>query len=368
MLRRKFISTVAAGASLGVIGVGCRSSDSPEASEKGGQGEKALPVEETKAKEPIVLRLHQFLPPVATLPKKVLKPWAERIEKASGGRLKIQHFDAMAMGGGPPQLMDQARDGVADIVMTLTGYTPGRFPRTEVLELPFMMTSPVATSKAFWTLVSEDWQNNEYKDVKVLSAWVHGPGVIHTKEGVKKLEDMKGKKLRGPSRLINDLLSEVGATPVGMPLPATAEAISKGVVSGTVIPWEVTPALKLAELVKHHTEFGGKEAFYTAPLVLVMNKAKYDSLPADLKAILDAESGVKLASEAAKIMLEGDAPARKIAQDAGNEIITLDEAEVARWKQAAKPVIDRWIEDMKKKEVDGVALLEKTRSLIAKNE
>jgi TRAP-type C4-dicarboxylate transport system substrate-binding protein len=274
----------------------------------------------------------------------------------------------MSMGGAPPQLIDQAKDGVADIVMTLTGYTPGRFPRTEVFELPFMMTSPIATSKAFWTMVSEDWQNNEYKDVKVLGAWVHGPGVIHSKDAVKKLEDMKGKKLRGPSRIINDLLNALGATAVGMPLPATAEAISKGVVTGTVIPWEVTPALKLSELVDKHTEFGSKEALYTATLVLAMNKKRYDALPADLKAILDAESGMKLSAEAAKVMLDADAPARKIATDAGNEITVLDDVEVNRWKAAAKPVVDRWIEDMKKRDIDGAALIEKVRSLIAKNE
>jgi TRAP-type C4-dicarboxylate transport system substrate-binding protein len=365
MLRRDFIRTIAISTSLGAIGVGCRSSDSTDTSQTS-QTSETTPA--SAKGEPITLRLHQFLPPMATLPKQVLKPWGERIEKASGGRLVIQHFDSMALGGTPPQLIDQARDGVADIVVTLTGYTPGRFPRTEVLELPFMMTSPVATSKAFWTLVAEDWQSNEYKDVKLIGAWVHGPGVIHTSKGVKKLEDMKGKKLRGPTRVINDLLKEMGATPVGMPLPAVAEALSKGVVDGTVIPWEVTPAIKLAELVKKHTEFGGKESFYTATIVMAMNKAKYDSLPADLKTILDAESGLKLSGEAADLMLKGDVPARKIATDAGNEITTLDETEVARWKAAAKPVVDRWVEDMKGRDVDGAALIEKARSLIAKNE
>jgi len=365
MLRRDFIRTIAAGTSLGVMGVGCRSSDADKPTEEAKPSET---IEPAKATKPITLKFHQFLPPVATLPKQVFKPWADRIKKASEGRLIIEHYDAMALGGAPPQLMDQAKDGVADITMTLTGYTPGRFPRSEVFELPFMMTNPVATSKAFWAMVSEDWQNNEYKDTQVLGAWVHGPGVIHTKDPVKKLEDMKGKKLRGPSRVINDLLKEMGATPVGMPLPATAEAISKGVVTGTVIPWEVTPSLKLSELVKNHTEFGGKEALYTATIVMVMNKKKYDSLPADLKAVLDAECGIKLSSEAADIMLKADAPARKIAVDAGNNIITLDDKEVARWKDAAKPVVDRWVADMKEKDIDGAALIEKVRGLIAKNE
>jgi TRAP-type C4-dicarboxylate transport system substrate-binding protein len=321
----------------------------------------------TAAAQEVTLRLHQFLPPPAPVPKLILKPWGENVEKASGGRIKVQHFDAMSLGGRPPELMDQARDGVVDLSMTVVGYTPGRFPRTEVFELPFMMTNPVATASAFWEMVETDWQSSEYKDVKVLGAWVHGPGKIHTQDGVSKLEDMKGLTLRGPTRIINDLLSELGATPVGMPLPAIPEALSKGVVKGTVIPWEVTTAIRLSELVDNHTEFSGEEALYTAAIVLVMNRAKYDALPDDLKAILDAESGAKLSSFATQVMWDMDAPAREIAEKAGNSIIELDASEVARWKAASQPVIDRWIADMNDKGIDGAALIEQARNLIKKH-
>lgn len=315
----------------------------------------------------VTLRLHQFLPPPAPVPKLVLKPWAEGLESASDGRIRIEHFDAMALGGRPPELLDQARDGVVDIAMTVAGYTPGRFPRTEVFELPFMMTSPVATAAAYWEMVESDWQSNEYKDVKVLGAWVHGPGQIHTKDGVSSLEDMEGLTLRGPTRIINDLLSELGAEPVGMPLPAIPEAISKGVVKGTVIPWEVSTAIRLSELVGNHTEFAGDEALYTAAIILVMNKAKYDALPDDLKAILDAETGTKLSTFAAQVMWDMDPGARKIAEDAGNAITILDETEVARWKEASRPVVDRWVAEMDGKGIDGAALIEQARALIAKH-
>jgi len=311
----------------------------------------------TATAQDVTLRLHQFLPPPATVPSKILKPWAQGVEEASGGRIAIQHFDAMSLGGRPPELMDQARDGVVDLTMTVVGYTPGRFPRTEVFELPFMTTSPVATSAAYWEMVANDMQANEYKDVKVLGAWVHGPGVIHTKDGVSNLEDMEGLTLRGPTRIINDLLSELGAEPVGMPLPAIPEALSKGVVKGTVIPWEVTPAIRLSELVGHHTEFSGDQSLYTAAIVLVMNKAKYDALPDDLKAILDAESGAKLSTFAAQIMWDMDPGARKIAEKAGNAITVLDEAEVARWKEASKPVVERWISDLPSSVARGYILL-----------
>jgi TRAP-type C4-dicarboxylate transport system substrate-binding protein len=312
----------------------------------------------------VTLRLHQFLPAPATVPKHILKPWATAVEARADGKLKIEHFDSMALGGKPPGLMDQAIDGVADIVMTVVGYTPGRFPKTEVFELPFMMTSPIATSKAFQALVETDLQDGEYKDVKVLGAWVHGPGVIHTANGVSKLEDLEGLKVRGPTRVINDMLQELGAIPVGLPLPAIPEALSKGVVSGTVIPWEVTPAIKLSELVTHHTEFVGDEAFYTATIVLVMNKAKYDSLPDDVRAAIDAESGQKLSEMAATVMWDKDAPGRAIAEDADNTIIQLPEAEVARFKAKSQPVIDRWVSEMDAKGIDGRALIDTAKGLI----
>ena len=327
----------------------------------------ALAVSSAAYAQEVTLRLHQFLPPPAPVPAQILKPWAAQVEEASGGRIKIEHFDAMSLGGRPPELMDQARDGVVDLSMTVVGYTPGRFPRTEVFELPFMMTNPVATAKAYWEMVETDFQNNEYSDVKVLGAWVHGPGLIHSSDGVTSLEDMKGLTLRGPTRIINDLMAELGAEPVGMPLPAIPEALSKGVVKATVIPWEVTTAIRLSELVSNHTEFSGDESLYTAAIVLVMNKAKYEALPDDLRAILDAESGAKLSAFATQVMWDMDAPAREIAANAGNTIVQLDEAEVARWKEASQPVIERWIADMDAKGIDGAALIEKAKSLIAKH-
>ena len=315
----------------------------------------------------VTLRLHQFLPPSATVPAKILKPWAAGVEEASGGRIKIEHFDAMSLGGRPPELMDQARDGVVDLSMTVVGYTPGRFPRTEVFELPFIMTNPVATASAYWEMVETNWQDTEYKDVKVLGAWVHGPGVVHSKDGVNSLEDMKGLTVRGPTRIINDMLSELGAEPVGMPLPAIPEALSKGVVKGTVIPWEVTPAIRLSELVTNHTEFSGDEALYAATIVLVMNKAKYDALPDDLKVVIDEASGAKLSKFATQVMWDEDAPARKIAEEAGNTIVELDAEEVARWKAAAEPVIERWVADMDSKGIDGAALIDQAKALIKKH-
>ena len=320
------------------------------------------------AAQEVTLKLHQFLPAPATVPKLILKPWAERVEAASDGRIKIDHFDAMALGGTPPSLMDQAIDGSADIIMTVVGYTPGRFPKTEVFELPFMMTDPIATSKAFMEMVETDLQAGEYGDVKVLGAWVHGPGVVHTRNPVASLDDIEGLKMRGPTRVITDMLNELGATPVGMPLPAIPEALSKGVIDGTVIPWEVTPAIKLSELVNNAVEFtNSKEALYTATIVTVMNRAAYDALPDDLRAILDAESGQKLSEFAAQVMFERDKPGRDLAESNGTKFVQLDAAEIDRWKAKSQPVVDRWIADMETKGIDGGALIDEARALIAKH-
>lgn len=314
----------------------------------------------------VTLRLHQFLPAQANVPKHVLDPWADKVEKDSGGRIKIERYPAMQLGGKPPELIDQAIDGTVDIVWTLPGSTPGRFPSTEVFELPFMMTNAEAASRAYWDIFNSKMKDTEFKDVHIIAAWVHGPGLIHSREPVTKLDDMKGKKLRAPTRVINKLLGQLGATPVGMPVPAITENLSKGVIDGAVIPWEVTTALKVAELVKNHTEFGGDHALYTTTFVLAMNKARYDALPDDLKKVIDDNSGQDVSALFGKTQQEYDAPGRKVAVDGGNNIIELTAADVEAWKTSAQPVIDNWVAEMKDKGVDGQALLDEARTLIDK--
>ena len=183
------------------------------------------------------------------------KPWMEKVEKESGGRIKFEGYPAMQLGGTPVQLYDQAKDGVVDIVWTLPGNTAGRFPRIEVFELPFMMNNAEATSKAYWEYV-QTVAPDEFKDVQVLALHVHGPGMFHTKDKlIKTADDLRGMKVRGPTRQITKMLGYIGATPVGMPLPAIPDALSKGTIDGCVIPWEVVPSVKVHELTKFHSEF-----------------------------------------------------------------------------------------------------------------
>jgi len=317
----------------------------------------------------VTLRLHQFLPAQAVVPTHVLDVWADSIEEASDGRIEIQRFPAMQLGGAPPQLIDQVIDGTVDIVWTLPGYTPNRFPRTEVFELPFMMANgnAEATSRAYWQLAEETMMDTDFADVHVLGLWVHGPGVIHSGELVESVSDLAGVSLRAPTRMTNRLFSELGATPIGMPVPAVPEALSQGVIDATVIPWEVTAALRVSELVGNHTEFPG-DALYVATFVMAMNKDRYEALPADLQAIIDENSGLEFSAFAGRVMQDYDAPARELAEDRGNTIITLTDDQMSEWRAAADPIISGWVGEMDAAGIDGTALLERARALIAENQ
>ncbi|MCI4666455.1 MAG: TRAP transporter substrate-binding protein [Neomegalonema sp.] len=314
----------------------------------------------------VTLRLHQFLPAQANVPKNILGPWADKIAKESEGRIKIERYPSMQLGGKPPGLIDQAIDGVADIVWTVSGYTPGRFPRAEVFELPFTMTNAEAVSRAYWELAQGTMMDSDFKDFKVLGLWVHGPGVIHSNKPIRKVADLDGVKLRAPTRITNILFKKLGATPIGMPVPAIPEALSKGVVDATIIPWEVVGALKVAELVENHTEFGD-DTLYTTTFIFAMNKERYAGLPDDLKKVMDDNSGLEFSAFAGKQMQIDDAPSREAALDRGNNIIELSSDEVAEWKEASKDIAASWAKEMDDKGLDGSGLLAKAKELIAKH-
>ena len=321
-------------------------------------GLAALPA----AAQEVTLKMHQFLPAQANVPTLILDVWADKVEAASGGRIEIERYPAMQLGGSPPQLMDQAIDGVADIVWTVVGYTPGRFPRTEVFELPFIVSDARAGSSAFWQMYERHMQE-EFADVHILGTWLHGPGVIHANKEVTTPDDLQGLKIRGATRQVNALIEALGATPVALPVPAIPEALSKGVIDGTTIPWEVTPALKISELVKFHTEFEG-DNLYNVTFVLAMNKAKYESLPDDLRQAIDDNSGLAFSILAGGTQADADGPSRQIAVDAGNAIVTLSGEQTEVWRTAAEPVYDAWLSEMEAQGIDGQALIDEARALM----
>jgi TRAP-type C4-dicarboxylate transport system substrate-binding protein len=312
----------------------------------------------------VTLKLHHFLPAQANVPKLVLDVWADNVERDSAGRIKVERYAAMALGGAPPELIDQAIDGIADVIWTVNGYTPGRFPRVEAFELPFMVSDARAASSALWQMFEEHMKDTDYAEVKILGTWVHGPGMFHTSKPVVKPADLQGMKIRGGSRGVNDLLALTGAEAVGMPISAVPEALSKGVIDGSTMPWEVTPALKIAELVGNHTEIEGP-ALYVLSFVLAMNKDKYESLPDDLKAVIDKNSGLEFSIFAGGTQADADAPGRQIAVDRGNNIITVSTADAQEWVDLVQPLYAKWVEDMKGRGIDGQALIDQAKALMA---
>ena len=313
----------------------------------------------------VTLRFHQLLPPQASVPALAIMPWIQKVEKESGGRIKIQHFPSMQLGGKPPELFDQAKDGVVDIVWTVLGYTPGRFPKSEVFELPFSTGKAEPASRAFQAYVEKNAMD-EFKDVHLVAVHVHGPGLFHSKDPITKLEDLKGMKVRGGSRVINIMLEQLGAVPVGMPVPAVGEALSKGVISATTIPWEIVPALKIQQIVHNHTQFTGAKGLYTQTFVVAMNKASYDKLPPDLKKVIDNNSGSDTAALFGRAMDKGDEAGLAAAKKAGNNIVTLDAAETQRWQRTANGVRAVWYKEVADKGIDGPKLAADAAALIDK--
>lgn len=320
------------------------------------------------AQQAVTLKFHTFMAPQSNVWLSMHKPWMDKVEKESGGRIKFEGYPAMQLGGTPGQLYDQAKDGVVDIVWTLPGNTAGRFPRVEVFELPFVMNNAEATSKAYWEYV-QTMAPDEFKDTQVLALHVHGPGMFHTKERqIKTADDLRGLKLRGPTRQITKMLGYLGATPVGMPLPQIPDALSKGTIDGCVIPWEVVPSVKVQELTRFHSEFdpaGG--ALYTTTFVMAMNKAKYNALAPDLKKVIDANSGMATSGWLGKTQQGNDPLGRKSAQDRKNTIYTIPAADAQEFKRKARLVEVEWAEDMNKKGYDGKKLLETAKALIEKH-
>ena len=314
----------------------------------------------------IILRLHHPLPSTSSAQVKLIQPWCDKINKESGDRLKCQIYPAMQLGGTPAQLFDQLRDGVVDMIWTIPTYASGRFTKSEVFELPWMATTSKAGSQALWTFVDK-FAQDEFRGVKRIFMHVHDGALFHfTSKQPKTLEDLKGLKIRAATRANSRMLAALGATPVQMPLPAVPEALSKGVVDGAAIPWEASPAVKLSEITKYHLDVpAGSPRISNAIFMMGMNPAKYESLPADLKKVIDANSGLAVSAWAGETgfdaVVEGY---KKTARDAGGVFYNLPEAEYQRWVKATDGVDDEWMKDVANKGADGKKLMEEARALI----
>jgi TRAP-type transport system periplasmic protein len=316
----------------------------------------------------VSLRMHHFLPPVSNGHAKFLAPWAQKVQQESNGRIRIDIFPSMQLGGSPPQLYDQARDGVADLVWTLPGNTPGRFPAIEVFELPFVPhRRAIVNSKALQEFAAAHLRD-EFKEVHPICFWAHDHGLVHANRPVRTQDDLRGLKLRFPTRLAGEALKALGVAAIGMPIPQVPESLAQRVIDGCVVPWEVVPAIKVHELLRNHTEIPGSPTLYTSTFILAMNRPKYEGLPADLKAIIDRNAGQAAAAMAGQMWDEQAVVVSEMVRKRGNTIITLGEEEAARWRRATQPVTDAWIRQTGERGLDGGKLLETARALLDKYE
>lgn len=291
----------------------------------------------------VVLKLHHFLSAESPTHADFLVPWEKAVEEQSGGRIDVQIYPSMQLGGKPPQLYDQARDGIVDLAWTLTGYTPGRFPISEAFELPFISGNATETTIALQQFQTK-YLTEELGDVHPIL--VHGSTAykLHLAGAkVASMADLSGLKIRTPSRGMTDALNALGASAIGMPVPEVPQAITTGVIDGAVLPWEVFGSLRIGDVAKNHVEFGVENGGISGSVfVFVMNKAKYDALPDDLKKVIDDNSGVNLAERAGAAYDNAEAAQRQAALDGGGTITVLPDAEVAKWREATQPVIDAW--------------------------
>ncbi len=321
-----------------------------------------------RAQQAVTLKFHTFMAPQSTVYTRIHRAWMDKVEKDSNGRIKFEGYPAMQLGGSPAALYDQARDGVVDIIWTLPGNNAGRFPRTEVFELPFMIYKAETASRAAWEFFQTQMPD-EFKETQVIAFHTHGPGVLHSKDRpIRSAGDLRNLKVRGPTRQATKLLGAAGATPVGMPLPQIPDALVKGTIDACALPWEVIPSVRVPELVKHHSEFSPDvPGLYTNTFVMTMNKSKYESLPPDLKKVIDANSGMEVSAWMGKVQDDLDPVVRKSVQDRGNTIHVFGEAETAEFRRLTARVENEWVEDVSKRGHDARKLLESAKALIAKH-
>jgi TRAP-type C4-dicarboxylate transport system substrate-binding protein len=313
----------------------------------------------------VELKLHHFLGPKSPAQVKMFEPWAASIADASNGRVKIEIYPSMSLGGSPPQLFRQVVDGVVDIIWLVNGYTPGLFPRTEIFELPTVFTNDIAATNLAMSDMFDEWIAPDFEDVHVLFLHVHaGQAIQMASKLVRTPDDTKGLKLRVPGPTGNAVVEAMGATPVTMPVPDLPQALSTNAVDGALIPWEIIPALQLYEATQYQIEGPDQNRFGTTTFQVSMNKQRWEGLPDDLKAVFDEHCGEEWLRTIAGIWRASDDGGIALAVENGNEHVVLTEDEMAAFNTALAPVVDAWVEEHSG-DFDAVGLADAARAAIA---
>jgi len=273
--------------------------------------------------------------------------WAKEIEKRTNGRIKITVHT-----GGTLTPADKCYDGVvkgiSDIGFSVLAYTRGRFPLSEAADLPLGSRSGYASTKLINDFYNQ-FKPKEFDDVKVMYFHGHGPALYHTKKAVRKLEDLKGMKIRCTG-LATRIVTLLGGTPVAMPMPETYDSLSRGIVEGTLNPQEALQGFKFGEVVKFTTESYGTAN--SSGFFIVMNKDKWNALPAEIQKTIE-QVNEEWIEKTGRLWDEIDKAGRDFTLKLGNEIIPLSKEENERWAKAIKPVLDEYVTNMKTKSLPG---------------
>ena len=287
----------------------------------------------------------------------VVAPWIDDVNRTLAGKLRIDGFPGGALGRNPAVQVKLVQDGVADLAFFVPSYTPGRFPDNEVMELPGVIRNSRESSIALWRIYAKGLLRG-YDEFHVIMLVTTFPYNIHTTFPVTEIADLKGKKLRAGGPVAADTIKALGAVPVGMPIPAVAENISKGVLDGSAADWNVMYAFRIVDVTKHHymAHMG------TVPIGILFNKRRWDGLPAGARAAIDALSGEALARRFARVNGEvQEEYLQRTRKTSGHSFVFPDAQATAAWDRTMNPVIDAWVA----KHPKGKALLDALKKELA---
>jgi len=308
------------------------------------------------------LTMSSFLPPGYFLVTDAMKPWAESIERETQGRVKVNILPAPI--GKPAGAFDVAREGQADITYGIHGYQPGRFELTKSVEMPFMGDSAEAISGAYWRIYKKHYEKAaEHRGVEVLGVWTHTPGhILHTSRPMTKLDDLKGQKMRVGGGVVNDIAQALGMSPLLHPSSEVYQILSNGVADGVLFTLDSVEGFKLTSLIKHITEIPG--GLYNSSFFMVMNQAKFRSLPKEDQEAIMRVSGEALSRLAGRAFDTANSKAMDHIKANNIELVTASDEMMKGIKEKTAPIEEAWIAAAAKKGVDGKAVLSELRAEI----
>jgi len=311
------------------------------------------------------LKLRHYLPASSALHEEVLLPWAANVQDRSNDRVAIQVLPSLLVGGPPPQLMQMLLEGAIDLVALPFAAAAGRFPRLEVFEQPFIAARSAEVNAQAVQDFAARHAGADAPDLQVLAAWAQDRGVIHAGKAVPTLAELKGVRLRSPNRLCSLALQALGGVGVSIAGADVPEALAQTVIDGVVSAWEAAP--RLYELTGFHTEVAGSPTLTTSGALLAMTKARFDALPEELRRVLAETSGPALARQAGQAFDRRSAAVEAEARARGNVHVEVPEQEKALWIETVRPVTAAWLEEMKRRGIDGAPLIEEARRLLAQH-